>query len=163
MRKLFYLLVFLISSVIFIYSCTKQIGSDPQLAFTDRALVDSCKNSESFYYYQNNPLAIYSGVNGPHGNFKLKFNKIAYSALTAGGKLPVGAKFPEGSLVVKEAISGGSINIYAIMYKHNNSWLWGEIRPDYSVIYSVKKEPSPCISCHQQSGNRDLVNSFTFY
>ncbi len=163
MKQLIYLVFVLSFCLCVIYSCVKDKGTDPDLAFTDRALLDSCKNIEAFTYYKNDQATIYSGANGPHGTFKLKFNKIAYSALTVGGKLPVGAKFPEGSLVVKEAISGGTINLYAIMYKHNNSWLWCEIRPDYSVIYSVKKEPSPCISCHQQSGNRDLVNSFSFY
>ena len=149
-------------SVLFIcifYSCKKDVGVNPLLAFSDKALYDSAKNESAFVYYQNSQT-VHSGTSGPHGPFKLKFNKIANAALTDNGKLPVGATFPNGSMVVKVVESTG---LYALMYKKEGSWLWAEIDADGSTYYSVNKDPTVCTSCHSQPGNRDLVVSFNFY
>lgn len=143
-----------------LFSCRKDVGVNPLLAYSDKALFDSTKNSAAFTYYQNAPSTVYSGTTGPHGSFKLKFNKVAYAALTDGGKLPVGAVFPEGSFIVKEVQSSGLV---AVMYKKSGSWLWAEMNADGSTYYSVNKDPSVCTSCHSQSGQRDLVVSFNFY
>lgn len=116
-----------------LFSCTKDIAKNPDLAFSDKALYDSCRNETTFTYYKNNNQVIHvsPSSNSPHGSFKLKFNKIAAGALTDNDKLPIGQKFPEGSLVVKEVESNG---LYAIMYKHNNSWLWAEINNDGTTV-----------------------------
>ena len=142
-----------------LYSCRKDVGVNPLLAFSDKALFDSANNEAAFVYYKNSPSTVYSGVHGPHGSFKLKFNKIAYNALTDNGKLPAGQKFPNGSFIVKETSS----DIYAMMYKKDGSWLWSETDTKGSIVYSVDKDPQVCISCHSQSGQRDLVVSFNFY
>ena len=143
------------------YSCRKDVGKNPLLAYSDKALLDSAKNEVAFTYYNNSPSTVYSGTNGPHGAFKLKFNKIAYAALTDNGKLPVGGQFPNGSFIVKEVSSNG---IYALMYKKEGNWLWSEMHSDGSIIHSVNKDASTaCISCHSQPGQRDLVVSFNFY
>ena len=142
------------------YSCTKDVGVNPLLAFTDKALLDSANNTAAFVYYKNDPNAVYSGANGPHGAFKLKFNKKAILALTDNNKLPVGQKFPDGSMIVKEIPSNG---LYAIMYKKSGSWLWSEVNKDGTVVFSVNKNGDGCISCHSQSGNRDLVVTFNFH
>lgn len=143
------------------YSCTKDIGINPALAYSDNALFDSCRNEIAFTYYQNSTGTVYSGSNGPHGDFKLKFNKIALTSLTDGGKLPSGGTFPNGSMVVKEVQQSG---IYALMYKRAGSWLWAEINADGSVVYSVNKDAGAgCIGCHSQTGHRDLVVSFNFH
>lgn len=142
------------------YSCTKDVAKNPLLAYSDKALFDSCKNETAFTYYKNTSGTVYSGTNGPHGAFKLKFNKIAATVLTDNGKLPVGQLFPDGSMIVKEVQSNG---MYALMYKKTGSWLWAEINADGSVVYSVNKDPSVCTSCHSQAGQRDLVVSFNFY
>lgn len=150
-----------IASISILYACTKDRGINPDLAFSDRALYDSCRNLSAFTHYKNDPAAVYSGVHGPHGAFKLRFNKVAYAALTDNGKLPAGKSFPNGSLIVKDIQSNGQ---YALMYKKNGSWLWAEINADGSVAFSTTKEPTAtCISCHSQSGQRDLAVSFAFY
>lgn len=143
------------------YSCTKEQGLNPLLAYNDRALYDSCKNTAAFKYYKNNPAAIYSGAHGPHGAFKLRFNTLAYAVLTDNGKLPVNTTFPDGSMIVKDIQNNGQ---YALMYKKTGSWLWAEINADGSVAFSTSKEPNAaCVSCHSQSGQRDLALSFNFY
>lgn len=154
----------LVSSIF--YSCTKDVGVNPLLdkdsPYTDKALLDSCKNQDAFSYYNSGAVITSDVTKGSlHGNFKLKFNKIATAALGADGKLPVGNVFPEGSMVVKETVAGR----YNFLYKRNASWLWGETTQDGSnVIQSVNADASSaCISCHNRPVARDYVLSFEFY
>lgn len=156
MKKINLLIILFVTLI----SCTKDEAKNPLLAYSDKALFDSIKNESAFIYYKNTPT-VYSGTNGPHGSFTLKFNKIASAVLTDNGKLPIGQTFPNGSFVVKEVKSSG---LFAFMYKNNNSWLWGEVAANGNTVFSVNKDPnSACISCHSQSGHRDLVVSFAFY
>ncbi len=149
------------------YSCTKDIGPNPLLdknsPYTDKSLLDSCKNSSAFIFYKGSSAYIANDPSSgsPHGPFKLKFNKIAAAALGTDGELPVGATFPEGSMVVKET----QASIYAFLYKRNGAWLWGETSFDGSnIIESVNQDASTaCISCHNRPVARDLVLSFQFY
>ncbi len=143
-------------------ACTKKEGKNPSLAYSDRALLDTCR-IETFSYYKNDPSIIYSGSFGQHGPFKLRFNALAKSALKADGKLAIGALMPEGAFIVKDVYSGGTISLFAFMYKKSGSWLWGEIEPNGSVHYSVNKNSSLCVNCHNQTGNRDYLRSFEFY
>jgi hypothetical protein len=148
---------------ILLYACTKDKGRDPELAYRDKALLDSAKNQPIFTYYKNKD-SVYAGNSAsPHGSFKLKFNKTARNVLTDNGKLPVGTKFPDGSMIVKEVWRNNAVSLYSLMYKHNQQWLWAEIEPEGNVHYSVKKDPSVCTNCHSQTGHRDLVMSFYFY
>jgi hypothetical protein len=142
--------------------CTKKQGKNPSLAYTDKSLLDSSRNTSYTYYLNKDSL--YSGAHGPHGSFKLRFNSIARKALTNNGKLPVGMSFPEGSFIVKDVYNGGSaISAYAFMYKKSGSWLWAEIKPSGDRVHSVNQNPAACTGCHSQTGNRDLVVSFNFY
>ena len=79
------------------------------------------------------------------------------------GKLPVGSKFPDGSLIMKDITDGSTISLYAFMYKYSGSWIWGEVKPDGNILHSVNGDEGICTGCHSQSGNRDLVVSFNFY
>ena len=144
-------------------SCTKEIAKNPELAFGEKALYDSCRNAAAFKYYKNRDSVYHvaQASNSPHGAFKLKLNFVAFAALTDSGRLPVGKRFPEGSMAVKEVQSDG---MYAFMYKHNNTWLWGEAFADGTTSFSVLKDPkTSCVNCHSQSGQRDLVRSFFYY
>ena len=146
---------------VLIGSCTYKTFKPGPSPYDKDSLLDSARNEAAFVYYKNDPSIIYSGTNGPHGAFKLKFNKMAYAALTDNDKLPVGGVFPNGSFIVKEVAGNGVI---AFMYKRNGTWLWGEFKADGSTIFDVSKDPDgTCINCHSQSGQRDLVVSFNFY
>lgn len=144
-------------------SCTKEVAKNPELAFNDKALYDSCRYGIGFKYYKNKDTVyqVDPASNSPHGSFKLKFNAIGYAALMDSGRLPVGKRFPEGSMIVKEVQSNG---MYAFMYKHNNAWLWGEAYADGTTAFSVLKDAkTSCVNCHSQSGQRDLIRSFFYY
>jgi hypothetical protein len=153
---------FLLSIFICVLGCTKKVGFDPETPYSDNSLFDSTQHTD-YYYYKNNSTSLLSGSNGPHGTFKLRFNSIAWKALTDSGRLPANAKFPEGSFIVKDVYKNGSIDIYAYMYKHGNTWLWGEVFSNGKFQYTKKDGPSVCASCHSQSGNRDMAVSFKFY
>lgn len=141
--------------------CTKDVGINPSLAYNDLALYDSCQNP-SHVYYKNDSQTILPGNTG-HGTFKLRFNRTAKSVLDNDGKLPAGFNFPNGSMIIKDIYSGANLNLYAYMYKKSGSWLWGEIKANKEILFSVNKNPAVCINCHSQTGNRDLVLSFYFY
>lgn len=159
--KLSFVTVLLLAVV---YACTKDKGRNPSLAYTNFGLRDSCRNTAAFVYYKNDPNIVYPGTNGPHGSFRLKFNHKAYAQLTDAGKLPVGSLFSDGSMLVKEVLSGGNLVEYALMYKLSGSWIWAEFTPDLKTVkHSVDAEHSVCTSCHSQSGNRDLVTTFIFH
>jgi hypothetical protein len=163
MKKIFIFSISLVVTALLLITCTKDKGIDPELAFGDKALLDSAENSVAFSYYQNAD-SLYAGTSAsPHGSFKLKFNKIAALVLTDNGKLPLGSKFPDGSMIVKEIRRNGNVTLYANMYKRGQSWLWNEIAPDGTINHSVKSDPSVCTNCHKQTGHRDLVVSFYFY
>ena len=148
--------------LIVLVCCTKKQGKNPALAYTDLPLLDSC--SQSYHkYYKNDATSLLSGAHGPHGTFKLRFNAIAFKALTNNGKLPVGGSFPEGSLIIKDIYNGGNLSLYAFMYKKSGSWLWAEIKPNKEVLHSINDKETVCTGCHSQSGNRDLAVSFNFY
>jgi len=144
------------------------------------ALVFSCKkrklNSSLYEEAKASGLSYYKGKDtvwsaaggSPHGPFKLKFNSTAASVLGSDGKLPNGATFPDGSLIVKEAQSGGSLSLYAIMKKESskfsfNGWLWAEFEPNGDTKYSVGKKGEDCTGCHSSGTHRDHTRSFDLH
>ena len=135
--------------------------------------------NESLYNESmNSALVFYKGIDStyspaggsPHGPFKLKVNSTASAALTDNGRLPSGATFPDGSLIVKELYSGSTLTTYVVMKKDRDSkfksegdWLWGEYKADGSLIYSAGKKGESCISCHTSGAVRDYTRSFDLH
>lgn len=142
--------------------------------------ISSCKKkklNESLYeestesglvFYKNNDSILSGAGNSPHGSFKLKFNTLAASQFGPDGKLPTGATFQNGSLIVKEIYSGGVITLYVVMKKDDskfasNGWLWAEYGTDGKTVYSVGEKGESCIGCHSATPNRDLTLSFDLH
>ncbi|MCE3258459.1 MAG: hypothetical protein K0S12_100 [Bacteroidetes bacterium] len=149
-------------SLLALFGCDKKVGTNPELAYSDLALLDSARNS-NHKYYKNDPAAVLNAAgNSPHGSFKLRFNATAFQALTDNNKLPVNGKFPEGSLIVKDVLVNGSTGIYAYMFKRNGAWLWGEAQSDGKFLYT-QNNAAICSGCHNQPGHRDLVVSFNYH
>lgn len=153
---------FVLVYILLVVSCSKKVGTNPELAYSDSALFDSTQNS-NYQYYKNNPSLLLSGVHGPHGTFKLRFNSIAYKALTDSAKLPLNTKFPNGSFLVKDVYKNGAIDIYAYMYKRNGNWLWGEVQSNGKFLFKAVDGAKACVGCHSQTGHRDNTLVFKFY
>ncbi len=135
---------------------------------TDSALYELVKNN-TFAYYLGKDTLWSPAANSPHGPFKLRFNAKALAALDASGRLPVGAKFPDSSIVVKEFYAGSQVDIYVPMMKlprdtnSGSGWVWGEYLGDGGLIHSVTNKGQGCIHCHTQTPNRDFLRSFDLH
>jgi hypothetical protein len=106
---------------------------------------------------------------GPH----VPMVRVRMNAQAAGvlqnGRLPSGARFPDGSVLFKEIItSAGDASLYAVMYKNRdhslagNGWLWAEYRTNGSTAYSISNRGSACTGCHSLSdgARNDSVRIF---
>ena len=154
------LAVFITPFVFAVCSCKKKK--------TQEALYEESRAADlSFYKGVDTVYAAAAG--SPHGSFKLKFNAKARSMLDASGKLPVGASFGNGALIVKEVYSGNTLTLYAVMKKDasskfsSNGWVWVEYEPGGKAHYSVAKKGENCVSCHSSSTHRDLTRSFDLH
>lgn len=100
---------------------------------------------------------------------RVSLNAAAIGSLQ-NGRLATGAKFGEGSIVLKELRSSATAatSLYVVMMKASSNslasdgWLWAEYGPTGSVAFSVSNRGSACTSCHrrQQGPQNDLVRSF---
>lgn len=100
---------------------------------------------------------------------RVTLNAAAIGSLQ-NGRLAPGAKFAEGSIVMKELRSNAAAapSLYVVMMKDSGNalagdgWLWAEYGPTGSVTFSVSNRGSACISCHrrQLGPQNDLVRSF---
>jgi Cytochrome P460 len=155
-------------------SCKKDVAPianpEPEET-TDANLYEAVKSSTGYTYYRNSDSIKASSKATAHGPwFRVRFNSIAKAALTDNGKLPVGAEFPEGSVVVKELYETqqGGLKYIAVMQKNKNhvnaagTWLWGEYEADGKVYNGLATKGSACLGCHS-SGDRDKVRLFELF
>ena len=98
----------------------------------------------------------------------MSINAKALSALQ-NGKLPAGAKFPDGSVVLKEIRnSSGVTTEMTVIYKDSsnplaaNGWLWAAFSPSGAVGYSITGRGNECTSCHsrERGPQNDSVRTF---
>ena len=156
----------LVTAVMFA-SILTSCGDDTTTKSLDGQLYDESTADGLIYYRNGEVLAGQSP--SPHGAFKLAFNDIAQAALDTSGELPVGAVFPEGSLIVKEIQTNGTLSLLAVMKKESGNdnaaegWLWSEYDPDGSVVIGVSKKGTSCTGCHGGSPNRDLTRTFDLH
>lgn len=147
---------------------------------TDAELVALAAQS-GYAFYRNSPDSLdFTPDGGGHGGkIQVRFNAAAQPSLTDNGKLPVGARFPEGSVVVKDIYFPGSY-LLAVMLKRagatnaDSGWVWGEyIVRENGVVetaYSASEKGAVCTSCHSltadsstvagDEGHRDHVRTF---
>ncbi len=160
MNRLLLSLTFLL----IILSCSEKPAeskSEDDLLFEELS-----QNNFQFYHQKDTVLEPTGG--SPHGPFRLKFNNIAFQALDTAGKLPVGQKFPEGSIILKELMNNGIVVGYLALKKSQNhvsasqNWLWYGFNKDGSIKYDKADKGNSCTGCHGAS-NRDYVLSFDIH
>ena len=150
--------------------CRKESALSPQE--TDTLLLAKATPVNGFSYYKNDSAIIRSSPQSAHaGYFRVRFNDIAERALTDGGKLPVGASFPTGSLVVKELhtdSTGNNLIGYAVMEKSPTDtsaaqgWVWAEYITSGAGGYKIGGKGAICTGCHS-TNDRDKVRLFNLF
>ncbi len=150
-------------------------GPGGNLIADDAALFRLVTQTEAFAGYTLFPNAdpvttgTLTGSNAHRPMIRVSLNARALGVLQ-NGRLPSGARFPDGSVVFKEILggSGGTASAYAVMYKAGadtragNGWLWAEFSPGGAVGYSITNRGSACTACHQldQGPQNDSVRTF---
>jgi len=139
---------------------------------TDEQLFDMAKETTGFTWYKNSDALLDKSAGSGHSQpfLRTRYNAKASSQLDANGKIPTGASFPEGSLIVKELYKNStSLEQYAILYKDSSNpnadakgWVWGYLNADGSVVEPSANKGNACIMCHSQTGNIDymLMNKY---
>ena len=128
----------------------------PTTVTTDAQLFALIATTDPFAAYRLFPNAdeIASGSSAHQPLVRTSMNAIAFSALQ-NGRLPAGAKFPDGSVVFKEVRANAEgTTTYAVMFKSTSSphagggWLWAELNPNGTIGYSISNRGSGCVGCH---------------
>ncbi|MBC8043225.1 MAG: cytochrome P460 family protein [Rhizobacter sp.] len=183
-KSIFFSALLLLTSLLF--SCQDSFTTNsppPPVTVSDADLL-ALTAAPGFAFYKNAPDTLPFTLNGGgHNNsfIRVRFNAKAQSVLTDGGKLPVGGRFPDSALIVKDIYTakGGTLLATAIMLRlpaaanaDANGWVWGE----YNSA-SASNPPAPasqkgsqCTACHSttaasspvsgDTGNRDYVRTF---
>jgi len=91
---------------------------------------------------------------GPHGDeVDIYVNPTLANALSQPGI----ESWPHGSAIVKDAYTGGELDVVAMMQKRGDIWYWAEYRADGSVVAEGADTPA-CANCH--SSGEDYVRAF---
>jgi hypothetical protein len=154
--------------VISLFACKKKETSSP----TTLSLFEMSKNSEGFTWYKKTSEYLKKSTGTGHSQpyMRTRYNSIASEMLDSLGKINSSAKFPEGSLIVKELMDEDyTIERYAILYKDTKNkdadtkgWVWGYINKDGTEAFPTANKGTSCIGCHSQTENIDymLMNKY---
>ena len=166
--KIFKFLTSTIVVVILFKSCVDHDISDPDIPdASDESLFEET-NDNGYTYYQSGNI-ISPAAESPHGMYKLRFNSVALQALGGNGELPENASFPKGSVLVKEVYRNSVLIVLAVIKKAptdanaGDGWLWAEYALDGTPAVSITTKGNGCISCHNDTPNRDLVRTFDLH
>ncbi|MCE3297349.1 MAG: hypothetical protein K0R65_3063 [Crocinitomicaceae bacterium] len=150
-----------------ITSCTKD-----QVSEIDAELFEKAQDTANFTWYKHNDTLLPRSSGSGHAQdfLRTRYNSIAASQLDPAGKVKANAKFPEGSLIVKELYTSPTgLGRYAVLFKNSGDgnadpagWIWGYIDADGTVSVPASKKGASCIECHSQSGSVDymLMNKY---
>ncbi len=139
-------------------------GTGP--AVSDAALYALSQSNGSWTYYKRSATPI-RRESRPHAEpyALVRYNALAASQLDAAGKVRSGAVFPDSSVIVKELSNGTTVSTYAIMMKVRNSssagfggWIWAELGPNGTVIYSTSRRGAGCSGCHESGIDYTRMN-----
>jgi hypothetical protein len=171
MKKSILLIPFVMS-----LSCQRNVeplSAAPQFVTSDQQLFAFITHTQPFSSYALFPRAdsVVSGtLNGSHAHqprVRVVMNAVAQGALPD-GLPPPGLSFPEGSVIVKEVRVAGVATIYAVVFKEsdnplsNGGWVWAEYYPNGTVVFSIERRGSGCVSCHsrEKGPQHDLIRTF---
>ena len=141
-----------------------------ELTSSDSALWAQASKATGFQFYKGDSALLRSDSTSGHSPyFRIRYNEIAWRAMTDGGKLPKGKTFPEGALIVKDLYNdqtGGVPVLTAVMKKEKlnplgaKGWIWAEYLPQGANYVPLTSKGAACTSCHSNAPNRDLTRVF---
>lgn len=128
-------------------------------------------NGFVWFKYTNISLQKSSGSGHEQPFLKTRYNSTAALQLDSLGRIKIGAKFDEESMIVKELEgNGGKLEVYAVLYKNSKhpsadakGWVWGYYNADGTVRISSSLKGKDCSGCHSQSGNEDYMLMSKYY
>ena len=142
-------------------------SSSSSASVSDSSLSAESRDSAQLTFFPNTPQSAFnSGISDKaHGSsILMKVNSTGKASINTATKSLLSGTFSEGSLVVKEIYSSGTLSLIAVMKKKNESpggnWLWGEYSPSGTTVYSVNNNGSGCTGCH--SKGKDYVRIFEY-
>ena len=153
-----------------LFSCSNDKAE--KVSLSDESLFKLSNTTAGYRYFKDKPDTLLKDVSSPHGPYvRIRFNNIAVAAMNNDYSNLATARFPDGSVVVKEVYNtpGGVLQVYAVMFKSsvdNNSgagWIWGEYKADGETIYSTNRKGEGCTGCHSAPGNVDLIRTFSLH
>ena len=151
-------------------SCVSDKAEGPVVS--DATLFDLAQSVSSFSYFKNSLDSLRTDPAAAHSNYvRVRFNPKAREAMNSDLSGLQSPAFPDESMIVKEvyAVKGGPLIEYAIMYKLRNAansgagWVWAEIFPDGSPVYSASLKGGICTGCQSSGDNSDLVRTFALH
>ena len=136
----------------------------------DSFLFEKSRESGFSWYQQNDSIKRSANASAHSKYFRVRFNTVAQAALTNNGRLPQGATFPNGSLIVKELYDSATapLKYLAMMYKDSshalavNGWVWLELKGDGGNYISATEKGAQCTGCHA-ANSRDQVRLFDLF
>jgi hypothetical protein len=152
------------------FSCVSDKVEGPVVS--DATLFDLAQSVTSFTYFKNSLDTLRTDPAAAHSNYvRIRFNPKAREAMNSDVSGLTSPVFPDESMIVKEvyAVEGGPLIEFAIMYKlHNASnsasgWVWAEIFPDGTPVYSSSQKGDICTGCHSSGDHSDLVRTFALH
>jgi hypothetical protein len=98
---------------------------------------------------------------------RVSMNARAASALQ-NDTLPAGGGFPDSSVIFKQIMMNGQVQLYAVILKDRtnplagNGWLWAEFTPDGTPYISMTRRGVNCVGCHsrERGPEHDFVRTF---
>jgi len=159
----------LIASLL-IVSCTNK--KEEGVVVSDAMLFEMSQSVSSFSYFRDSEDTLSSAPESPHFPYvRIRFNPRARSAMNDSISALTETEFPDQSMIVKEIYDqrGGPVTLYAIMYKLKGAanggagWVWNEVAPDGSVVYSAGNDGLQCVPCHSSGVQSDLVRTFALH
>jgi len=155
------------------------------------ALITQTQPFTSYALFPNADSVTSGTLNGSTAHqplVRVSINDTAQRALQ-NGRLPAGTRFPDGSIILKQIMSGGPDGVpihaelfgvhrdvvgagqtilYAVIYKDqsnplaSNGWLWAEFQIDGTPFFSITRKGQACTECHsrEQGVQNDFVRTF---
>ena len=135
-----------------------------ELTDADMSALARASSGWTYYKLRSDTLMRSTGSGHTSARLRTRYNSRAAAQLDGTGKVRPGAIFADSSLIVKELITGETLDRYAVMMKMQGSenagagWLWAYYAPDGSPQISITTRGGSCVACHSTGIDQTRMN-----